>query len=171
MTVIFSVSVYRSSDHLFVYIFGCISVCFLVCWTPFFSCNTLDALSMKFNLNTSPGEFAFFATTLLGTGSNFHRQHIYLWCNHPCMRNDGLHAHADNSTRGLYDSALCFLALLMWPDWSMSGQNCGYVPMIIFWNLRHFCILDNSHWHTPSCSDWVLCMCIKSIIPHTRMIA
>ena len=78
MTVIFSVSVYRSSDHLFVYIFGCISVCFLVCWTPFFSCNTLDALSMKFNLNTSPGEFAFFATTLLGTGSNFHRQHIYL---------------------------------------------------------------------------------------------
>ncbi|XP_023332557.1 dopamine D2-like receptor [Eurytemora carolleeae] len=41
-------------------------VCFLVCWTPFFLCSLLDALSMKFNLNTSPGEVAFFATTLLG---------------------------------------------------------------------------------------------------------
>jgi hypothetical protein len=42
------------------------SVCFLVCWTPFFICTMLDALSMKFDLSTSPGELAFFATTLLG---------------------------------------------------------------------------------------------------------
>ena len=39
---------------------------FLVCWVPFFTCNILDALSIKYNLNTSPGNFAFQATTLLG---------------------------------------------------------------------------------------------------------
>ena len=42
------------------------SVSFLVCWVPFFTCNILDALSIKYNLNTSPGSFAFQATTLLG---------------------------------------------------------------------------------------------------------
>ena len=41
-------------------------VSFLVCWVPFFTCNILDALSIKYNLNTSPGNFAFQATTLLG---------------------------------------------------------------------------------------------------------
>ena len=39
---------------------------FLVCWVPFFSCNILDALSIKYDINTSPGNFAFQATTLLG---------------------------------------------------------------------------------------------------------
>ena len=43
-----------------------LSVSFLVCWVPFFTCNILDALSIKYNLNTSPGNFAFQATTLLG---------------------------------------------------------------------------------------------------------
>ena len=42
------------------------SATFLVCWVPFFTCNILDALSIKYNLNTSPGNFAFQATTLLG---------------------------------------------------------------------------------------------------------
>ena len=41
-------------------------VSFLVCWVPFFTCNILDALSIKFNLNTSPGNIAFNITTLLG---------------------------------------------------------------------------------------------------------
>jgi hypothetical protein len=31
----------------------------------------LDALSMKFDLSTSPGELAFFATTLLGRSYSF----------------------------------------------------------------------------------------------------
>merc|ERR1712012_318277 len=39
---------------------------FLVCWLPFFTCNILDAISIKFSLNTAPGNFAFQATTLLG---------------------------------------------------------------------------------------------------------
>ena len=43
-----------------------ISATFLVCWVPFFTCNILDALSIKYDLNTSPGNFAFQATTLLG---------------------------------------------------------------------------------------------------------
>ena len=32
---------------------------FLVCWLPFFTCNILDAISIKFSLNTAPGNFAF----------------------------------------------------------------------------------------------------------------
>ena len=32
---------------------------FLVCWLPFFTCNILDALSIKFELNTAPGNFLF----------------------------------------------------------------------------------------------------------------
>ena len=43
-----------------------VSVSFLVCWLPFFTCNILDALSIKYNLNTSPGNIAFNLTTLLG---------------------------------------------------------------------------------------------------------
>ena len=39
---------------------------FLVCWIPFFTCNILDALSIKYNLGTSPGNIAFNITTLLG---------------------------------------------------------------------------------------------------------
>ena len=39
---------------------------FLVCWVPFFTCNILDALSIKYSLDTSPGNVAFQATTMLG---------------------------------------------------------------------------------------------------------
>ena len=36
-----------------------VPACFLVCWVPFFTCNILDAISIKFSLNTSPGNVAF----------------------------------------------------------------------------------------------------------------
>ena len=48
-----------------------------------------------------------------------------------------------------YDWALCFLALLMRPD--RSKWACIYTILPV--------------------AGWVLCMCIKPIIPHTRMIA
>eukprot|EP00094_Tigriopus_californicus_P009296 TCALIF_08962-PA protein Name:"Similar to D2R Dopamine D2-like receptor (Drosophila melanogaster)" AED:0.02 eAED:0.02 QI:0/0.75/0.44/0.88/0.87/0.77/9/0/543 len=40
--------------------------CFLVCWTPFFTCNMLHAICLKFQLSWMPGDTAFILTTWLG---------------------------------------------------------------------------------------------------------
>ena len=42
------------------------SVCFLVCWVPFFTCNIINAICIKYNLDWLPGDTAFIVTTWLG---------------------------------------------------------------------------------------------------------
>ena len=43
-----------------------ISAVFLVCWVPFFTCNILNAICIKFDLGWYPGDTAFMVTTWLG---------------------------------------------------------------------------------------------------------
>lgn len=40
--------------------------CFLVCWIPFFTCNIINAICIKFELSWMPGDVAFNLTTWLG---------------------------------------------------------------------------------------------------------
>ncbi|XP_049875208.1 dopamine D2-like receptor [Pectinophora gossypiella] len=50
---------------------------FLFCWTPFFTFNVIDALSVKFDLPFSPGVTAFILTTWLGYINSFLNPVIY----------------------------------------------------------------------------------------------
>ena len=43
-----------------------VSGVFLVCWVPFFTCNILNAICIKFELGWYPGDTAFMVTTWLG---------------------------------------------------------------------------------------------------------
>ena len=47
-------------------LFMVFSVCFLVCWVPFFTCNIINAICIKYNLDWLPGDTAFIVTTWLG---------------------------------------------------------------------------------------------------------
>ena len=40
--------------------------CFLVWWIPFFTCNIMNAICIKYNLGWGPGETAFLITTFIG---------------------------------------------------------------------------------------------------------
>ena len=60
------------SDHV---VYGCpiitvfsflFSAVFLVCWVPFFTCNIINAICIKFDLGWYPGDTAFIVTTWLG---------------------------------------------------------------------------------------------------------
>lgn len=42
------------------------SGCFLVCWTPFFTCNIINAICIKYELAGGPGDTAFLITTFIG---------------------------------------------------------------------------------------------------------
>ncbi|KAJ2951522.1 hypothetical protein O0L34_g13674 [Tuta absoluta] len=50
---------------------------FLFCWAPFFTCNVLDALSVKLDLPFSPGVTVFILTTWLGYINSFLNPVIY----------------------------------------------------------------------------------------------
>ncbi|CAB4056235.1 DRD2 [Lepeophtheirus salmonis] len=41
-------------------------VCFLVCWIPFFTCNIVNAVCIKYQIDSGPGDTAFILTTWLG---------------------------------------------------------------------------------------------------------
>ena len=57
----FSYIMYNSNISFFI-----ISAVFLFCWVPFFTCNMLNAICIKFNLGWYPGDTAFIFTTWLG---------------------------------------------------------------------------------------------------------
>ena len=40
--------------------------CFLVCWIPFFTCNIINAICIKYQFGWEPGETAFLVTTFIG---------------------------------------------------------------------------------------------------------
>ncbi|XP_060531999.1 dopamine D2-like receptor, partial [Cylas formicarius] len=50
---------------------------FLICWVPFFTCNILDAMCSKLNLECQPGVSAFLLTTWLGYMNSFVNPIIY----------------------------------------------------------------------------------------------
>ncbi|XP_038212587.1 dopamine D2-like receptor [Zerene cesonia] len=50
---------------------------FLFCWTPFFTCNVLDAICAKFGLQFSPGVTVFILNTWLGYINSFLNPVIY----------------------------------------------------------------------------------------------
>ncbi|XP_016842904.1 dopamine D2-like receptor isoform X2 [Nasonia vitripennis] len=50
---------------------------FLVCWVPFFTCNTMDALCSKMKSDCQPGVTAFIATSWLGYMNSFVNPVIY----------------------------------------------------------------------------------------------
>ncbi|KAL7298996.1 hypothetical protein TKK_0008093 [Trichogramma kaykai] len=50
---------------------------FLVCWVPFFTCNTMDALCSKMKKDCQPGVAAFIATSWLGYINSFVNPVIY----------------------------------------------------------------------------------------------
>ncbi|CAH0561134.1 unnamed protein product [Brassicogethes aeneus] len=50
---------------------------FLICWVPFFTCNILDAMCSKLNLQCQPGVTAFLITTWLGYMNSFVNPIIY----------------------------------------------------------------------------------------------
>ncbi|XP_044010065.1 dopamine D2-like receptor, partial [Aphidius gifuensis] len=50
---------------------------FLICWLPFFSCNVMDALCTKLNMDCNPGLSAFIITSWLGYMNSFVNPVIY----------------------------------------------------------------------------------------------
>ncbi|VVC99734.1 unnamed protein product, partial [Leptidea sinapis] len=50
---------------------------FLFCWTPFFTCNVLDAICAKFGIQFSPGVTVFILNTWLGYINSFLNPVIY----------------------------------------------------------------------------------------------
>ncbi|XP_011494541.1 PREDICTED: dopamine D2-like receptor isoform X2 [Ceratosolen solmsi marchali] len=50
---------------------------FLICWVPFFTCNTMDALCSKMKKDCQPGVAAFIATSWLGYMNSFVNPVIY----------------------------------------------------------------------------------------------
>ncbi|CAG0879214.1 unnamed protein product [Darwinula stevensoni] len=52
-------------------------VVFLLCWVPFFTCNILDAISIKLEADWSPGVTLFLLTTWLGYINSFVNPIIY----------------------------------------------------------------------------------------------
>ncbi|CAO1404754.1 unnamed protein product [Diamesa tonsa] len=50
---------------------------FLICWVPFFTCNIMDAMCTKLNMDCQPGVTAFILTTWLGYMNSFVNPVIY----------------------------------------------------------------------------------------------
>ena len=50
---------------------------FLICWVPFFTCNIMDAICAKLQLDCTPGVMAFQLTTWLGYVNSFINPVIY----------------------------------------------------------------------------------------------
>ena len=57
---------YSSNGDLKIILFLTTSGCFLVCWIPFFTCNIMNAICIKYQLGWEPGETAFLITTFIG---------------------------------------------------------------------------------------------------------
>lgn len=54
-----------------------ISGVFLFCWVPFFTCNMMDAMCTKLEMNCQPGVTTFILTTWLGYMNSFVNPVIY----------------------------------------------------------------------------------------------
>ncbi|XP_015119851.1 dopamine D2-like receptor [Diachasma alloeum] len=50
---------------------------FLICWVPFFTCNVMDAICTKLQMNCEPGVAAFIVTSWLGYMNSFVNPVIY----------------------------------------------------------------------------------------------
>ena len=61
-----AVCLYRRLCDTFLIFLYSLSGVFLVCWVPFFTCNILNAICIKYDFGWYPGDTAFMVTTWLG---------------------------------------------------------------------------------------------------------